>query len=70
MLGSGEISPEEFMRFVLFSIFIGSALGSFPEIMSQLQKDKMIGETAVTDAQSADAAQNRPSRCGQQLLQV
>ena len=43
MLGRGEISSEQFMRFVLFSIFIGAALGSFPEIMSQLQK--AIGST-------------------------
>jgi ATP-binding cassette subfamily B protein len=43
MLGRGEISAEQFMRFVLFSIFIGAALGSFPEIMSQLQK--AIGST-------------------------
>ena len=43
MLARGEISSEQFMRFVLFSIFIGAALGSFPEIMSQLQK--AIGST-------------------------
>ncbi len=38
MLRSGAISAEQFTRFVLFSIFIGAALGSFPDILSQLQK--------------------------------
>ena len=43
MLGRHEISSEQFMHFVLFSIFVGAALGSFPEIMSQVQK--AIGST-------------------------
>lgn len=38
MLAEGTIGPEEFTRFILFSIFIGASLGAFPEIMSQLQK--------------------------------
>ena len=38
MLSDGEISSEKFTRFVLFSIFVGAAMGSFPEIMSQLYK--------------------------------
>ena len=43
MLGRGEITPEQFMHFVLFSIFVGAALGSFPEIMSQIHK--AVGST-------------------------
>lgn len=38
MLGRGEISAEQFMHFVLFSIFVGAAMGSFPEILSQVHK--------------------------------
>ncbi len=38
MLAEGEITADEFTRFILFSIFIGASLGAFPEIMSQLQK--------------------------------
>jgi len=38
MLVNGEIDSELFWRFVLFSVFVGAALGSFPEIVSQLQQ--------------------------------
>lgn len=38
MLQRGAISPEEFTRFVLFSIFVGAALGAVPEFLSQIQK--------------------------------
>ena len=38
MLGRDEIEFHEFNRFVLFSIFIGAALGSFPDILSQVHK--------------------------------
>jgi ATP-binding cassette subfamily B protein len=44
MLGRGEILFHEFNRFVLFSIFIGAALGSFPDILSQVHK--AVGATA------------------------
>ena len=37
MLQEGTITTEEFTRFVLFSVFVGAALGSLPEIVSQLQ---------------------------------
>jgi ABC transporter fused permease/ATP-binding protein len=43
LLRSGTISSEEFTRFVLFSVFVGAALGSLPEIFSQLQNS--IGAT-------------------------
>jgi ATP-binding cassette subfamily B protein len=38
MLASGEI-PEQsnFVAFILFSVFVGASLGSFPEIISQFQ---------------------------------
>lgn len=38
MMAEGQISSEEFTRFILFSIFVGASLGSLPDIMSQLQK--------------------------------
>ena len=38
MLSNGQIDAEKFTQFVLFSIFVGAAMGSFPEIMSQLYK--------------------------------
>ena len=34
----GGITEKNFVRFILFSIFVAASLGSFPEIMSQLQK--------------------------------
>ncbi len=38
MLGRGDISPTQFTQFVLFSIFVGAALGAFPDILSQIHK--------------------------------
>lgn len=38
MMTKGTLTSEEFTHFILFSIFVGASLGSFPEIMSQLQK--------------------------------
>ncbi|MGJ8723507.1 MAG: ABC transporter ATP-binding protein [Roseibacillus sp.] len=38
MLSEGELSQREFVAFVLFSVFVGASLGSFPEIVSQVQK--------------------------------
>jgi len=37
MLVRRELTQEEFLAFILFSIFVGASLGSFPEIVSQLQ---------------------------------
>ena len=37
LLVRGEVSSEEFVGFILFSIFVGASLGSFPEIVSQFQ---------------------------------
>lgn len=38
MLSVGELTQREFVAFVLFSVFVGASLGSFPEIVSQVQK--------------------------------
>ncbi len=38
MLARGEITPFEFIAFILFSVFVGASLGAFPEIVSQVQK--------------------------------
>lgn len=38
MLAEGEITSREFVGFILFSVFVGASLGSFPEIISQVQK--------------------------------
>jgi len=37
LLVRGEVTNEEFVGFILFSIFVGASLGSFPEIVSQFQ---------------------------------
>lgn len=37
MLANGEIDGTNFVSFILFSIFVGASLGSFPEIISQFQ---------------------------------
>jgi len=38
MLAMEQISWGNFVYFILFSIFVGASLGSFPEIISQLQQ--------------------------------
>ncbi len=38
MLANGEINGTNFVSFILFSIFVGASLGSFPEIISQFQQ--------------------------------
>jgi ATP-binding cassette, subfamily B, bacterial len=38
MLAMDEISWTNFAAFILFSIFVGASLGSFPEIISQFQQ--------------------------------
>jgi len=38
MYAQGEITWTNFAFFILFSIFVGASLGSFPEIISQLQQ--------------------------------
>ncbi|MFK5923746.1 MAG: ABC transporter transmembrane domain-containing protein [Verrucomicrobiota bacterium] len=67
MLVNGEIDSELFWRFVLFSVFVGAALGSFPEIISQLQQavgaSDRVREILGEDTESVDGAD------GQQRLQ-
>ncbi len=38
MLANGEINGTNFTSFILFSIFVGASLGTFPEIISQFQQ--------------------------------
>ena len=38
MLAHGDINGTNFVSFILFSIFVGASLGSFPEIISQFQQ--------------------------------
>ena len=38
MYATGQITWENFAYFILFSIFVGASLGSFPEIISQFQQ--------------------------------
>lgn len=38
MLANNQITWENFASFILFSIFVGASLGSFPEIISQFQQ--------------------------------
>src|SRR6478609_8013558 len=38
MYAHGEIDWKNFAAFILFSIFVGASLGSFPEIISQFQQ--------------------------------
>jgi ATP-binding cassette, subfamily B, bacterial len=38
MYANGEIGWTNFASFILFSIFVGASLGSFPEIISQFQQ--------------------------------
>ena len=36
MMVDGNLDPEEFTGFILFSVFVGASLGSMPEIVSQV----------------------------------
>jgi len=38
MLANGQINGTNFTSFILFSIFVGASLGTFPEIISQFQQ--------------------------------
>jgi ATP-binding cassette subfamily B protein len=38
MYSTGDITWENFFAFIIFSIFVGASLGSFPEIISQFQQ--------------------------------
>lgn len=60
MLSDGALTQEAFVAFILFSVFIGASLGSFPEIVSQIQKangaterlKEILEEAAETEGES------------------
>lgn len=66
MLVKGAITEVQFAHFVLFSIFVGSALGSFPEILSQIQK--ALGATErvreILDAEPEDFSAGQVTKAG------
>lgn len=63
MLSEGELTQREFVAFVLFSVFVGASLGSFPEIVSQVQKangaterlKEILGEIPESEGERTDA---------------
>ncbi len=67
MLARGEISGENFAMFVLFSIFVGASLSSFPEIISQLQKT--AGATERIQEILGETLEEEPSSEKPQLLE-
>ena len=58
MLANGEINGTNFVSFILFSIFVGASLGSFPEIISQFQQTagatERLRELLETKAERTD----------------
>ena len=58
MLANNEIDMRNFSAFILFSIFVGASLGSFPEIISQLQQTagatERLRELLATPAERTD----------------
>lgn len=62
MLAQGDIGSREFTGFILFSVFVGASLGSFPEIISQVQKAngaterlrEILGEESEAGLSEAD----------------
>ncbi|MDP0490829.1 MAG: ABC transporter transmembrane domain-containing protein [Verrucomicrobiota bacterium JB023] len=68
MLVNGAISAREFSAFILFSVFVGASLGTFPEIVNQIQKangaterlQAILGEPIeVAEGQVSDEVQGR-----------
>ena len=56
MMAHGEITDKNFVSFILFSIFVGASLGSFPEIISQFQ------QTAGATERLRELLDTRPER--------
>ena len=56
MLATGQINQTNFASFILFSIFVGASLGSFPEIISQVQ------QTAGATERLRELLDNPPER--------
>ncbi|MGK0187673.1 MAG: ABC-type multidrug transport system fused ATPase/permease subunit [Verrucomicrobiales bacterium] len=61
MLQEGAITSEEFTRFVLFSVFVGAALGSLPEIVSQLQNSLGATQRVREILDTAPEGEDRPA---------
>jgi ATP-binding cassette subfamily B protein len=40
LMSWNQITNKEFVSFILFSVFVGASLGSFPEIVSQFQRTR------------------------------
>lgn len=64
LLATGQITWEHFAWFILFSIFVGASLGSFPEIISQFQQTAGATERlrALLDEQPERAGGNEEVR--------
>ena len=60
MLAHGDINGTNFVSFILFSIFVGASLGSFPEIISQFQQTagatERLRELLYTPPERTDGA--------------
>ncbi len=60
MLANGEIDSTAFTAFIVFSIFVGASLGSFPEIITQFQTTSVAAErlhTIMAEAPETDGGQ-------------
>jgi ATP-binding cassette subfamily B protein len=62
MMASGEITSKSFLFFVLFGVFVGASLGTFPEIISALQQTagatERLRELLHTPAERSDGDPN------------
>lgn len=63
MLAHGEITNLQFVSFILFSVFVGASLGSFPEIMAQM--NAMNGATE----RLREVLEMTPERSGGKVLE-
>ncbi len=71
LLVSGRIAPNDFFSFILFSVFVGAALGSLPEIVSQLQKavgaTQRLKEIMAEEAEAAGVTEEPQGIAGGRL---
>jgi len=67
MLAKGEIDIENYVRFILFSVFVAASLGSVPEIMSQLQITSGATER-IRDLIDEEMEANYESQSGSALV--
>ena len=59
MYSQGGITWENFFAFILFSIFVGASLGSFPEIISQFQQTAGATERLARNSRHARRTHHR-----------